>query len=53
MFKMIDFTVADLQALHAQKVSKVIKGVENLMTKVTENTKVTEMHIQDILQVWF
>lgn len=50
---MIDFTVVDLQALHAQKVSKVIKDVENLMTKVTENTKVIEMHIQDILQAWF
>lgn len=50
---MIDFTVVGLQALHGQKISKVIKGVENLMTKVTENTKVTEMHIQDILQVWF
>lgn len=50
---MIAFTVAALRQLHAQKVSKVIQGVENLMANVRENTNVTEIHIQDILQVWF
>lgn len=30
---MIDFTAADLQASHAQKASRLIKSVENLMKK--------------------
>ncbi|KAJ7402010.1 hypothetical protein BTVI_55986 [Pitangus sulphuratus] len=33
MFKITDFTVAGLQALHAQKVTEVIKGVEIFVTK--------------------